>query len=59
MAILRISFDCKTVRKSPVGAGLLAIAVDQSTCVLAGQTPSPASRLLQGIGGHVQNERSQ
>ncbi|MCP1516816.1 hypothetical protein J2Y74_001126 [Pseudomonas migulae] len=36
------------VNPIPVGAGLLAIAVDQSTHVLAGRTTSPASRLLQG-----------
>ncbi|MHC8309793.1 hypothetical protein ACYZUC_09230 [Pseudomonas sp. GT1P32] len=33
-----------------VGAGLLAIAVGQSTHLLAGRTLSPASRLLQLIG---------
>jgi len=35
---------------------LPAIAVGQSTFVLAGRTPSPASRLLQGIGVHIRNE---
>ena len=42
----------RTVHHSPVGAGLLAIAVDQSTHLLTGRTPSPASRLLQGLGSH-------
>ena len=41
--------------RSPVGAGLLAIAVSQSTHVLAGRTPSPASRLLQGECANIQN----
>jgi hypothetical protein len=35
---------------------LLAMAVGQSTFVLAGRTLSPASRLLQGIGVHIRNE---
>jgi len=37
------------VHRSPVGAGLLAIAVGQSTHLLTGRAPSPASRLLQGV----------
>ncbi|MCP1519294.1 hypothetical protein J2Y74_003604 [Pseudomonas migulae] len=34
---------------------MLAIAVSQSTHVLAGRTPSPASRLLQGECANIQN----
>ena len=36
------------VHRSPVGAGLLAMAVGQSTHLSPERTPSPASRLLQG-----------
>jgi hypothetical protein len=40
-----------------VGAGLLAMAVGQSTFVLAGRTLSPASRLLQGVYMSGMSER--
>ena len=43
-------------RSRLAAGGVPTIAVDQSTYVLAGGTPSPASRLLQGIGVHIRNE---